>query len=476
MFFSTRSERLDKLLVDDLGCKKIPHVKGGSLYDHLCRVSEFLARHGCDEVTVLASRAHSLYSTEFFSQGLLSTQKRDLLQAIIGKEAEDLVFHFCGLDRSTIESTNNHLSYRNRFTGEQASLDTKNSKRLAEIITANALDHITVENIGYLESEFATTKKRLEQFLKPALLEELSACFVDSRTNHKSERIKLTYISHACVHFVSASGRAVVIDPWLYPSSFQQPILRGLKPGSQTIDYIIPEPRSTISDLKANYILLSHFHVHHSPLREIKELASYKPVTIICPPLSQAELVAISERIGSEVYEKITFQFVSPEKEVVIEETDLSIKIIPHTQRDHLSFLVSDLESSYSFLHIADAVYNNDVTRNIPEEKWNKFFGLRPDHLFISAAPMSLRVVQKDLKREIYENATLTPIQAAKIVSQIKPLSVSLIGMDNFSIWCNRIEYRLDNDETYKQFYWAMSFLRPAVVVKRPYPGQVVSN
>ena len=80
------------------GAEAIPHP-GGSLYEHLGRVSERLAGHGAGEAACLAALTHAAYGTDGFAVVLLGVTERAGLRALIGAEAEELVYRYGGCDR-----------------------------------------------------------------------------------------------------------------------------------------------------------------------------------------------------------------------------------------------------------------------------------------------------------------------------------------------------------------------------------------
>jgi hypothetical protein len=80
------------------GADRIAHA-GGSLYEHLGRVSERLAGHGAGEDACLAALAHAAYGTDGFAVSLLDVTDRAALRALIGTEAEEMVYRYGGCDR-----------------------------------------------------------------------------------------------------------------------------------------------------------------------------------------------------------------------------------------------------------------------------------------------------------------------------------------------------------------------------------------
>lgn len=82
----------------ECGAETIPHA-GGSLYEHLGRVSERLAGHGAGADECLAALAHAAYGTDGFPHALLDVTERARLRRLIGVTAEEMVYRYGGCDR-----------------------------------------------------------------------------------------------------------------------------------------------------------------------------------------------------------------------------------------------------------------------------------------------------------------------------------------------------------------------------------------
>ena len=82
------------MLCDEMKCHEISH-SSRFFIDHLLRVSFILEDWGCDGTAVLCGLFHSVYGTASFSHATLKWSERDKLRAVIGDEAEELVYMFC---------------------------------------------------------------------------------------------------------------------------------------------------------------------------------------------------------------------------------------------------------------------------------------------------------------------------------------------------------------------------------------------
>lgn len=125
-----------------LGAGAIAHP-GGTLLDHLLRVRGLLAAWGARRELQLAGLCHAAYGTDGFPTALLPLDRRAELAAVIGPEAERLVYEYASCDR---ESTYPALAdeerplFRDRFTGRSFAPPLAARRDFAELTAANELD------------------------------------------------------------------------------------------------------------------------------------------------------------------------------------------------------------------------------------------------------------------------------------------------------------------------------------------------
>jgi len=132
-------------LLASRGASGIPHP-GGTLLAHLERVSALLGQWGARPPVRLAGLCHAYYGTDGFPVMLGEPASRNELAAVIGEEAERLVYFYASCDR--------HFSYphlpepagafRDRFTGTVLSPPQAMRRDFAELTAANELDIATV--------------------------------------------------------------------------------------------------------------------------------------------------------------------------------------------------------------------------------------------------------------------------------------------------------------------------------------------
>jgi hypothetical protein len=127
-------------LLRSRGAETIDHP-GGTLYAHLERVQQRLARLSAPEMVQLAARTHAVYGTDGFDVSLLSLDERPVLAAIIGADAERLVYRYGACDRNrTWDTLTDTARVWNRFTGASEVLDGPALRDFVDLSLVNELD------------------------------------------------------------------------------------------------------------------------------------------------------------------------------------------------------------------------------------------------------------------------------------------------------------------------------------------------
>jgi hypothetical protein len=88
---------------------------GRTLFDHLVGTYNLLRAWGNRDAVCLGGLFHSIYGTNVFHHQSLSERDRPELQGLIGRDAEQLAWHFCHVDRpqaiiAAIKEKRAHLS------------------------------------------------------------------------------------------------------------------------------------------------------------------------------------------------------------------------------------------------------------------------------------------------------------------------------------------------------------------------------
>jgi L-ascorbate metabolism protein UlaG (beta-lactamase superfamily) len=277
--------------------------------------------------------------------------------------------------------------------------------------------------------------------------------------------MKVQFIAHAGLYVEEADSR-LLIDPWFFGSTLEDPILKSVLPGHRTIDFQVPPVRSKIEDFDPQAILLSHFHTHHSPDREIREFASRGKALQICgSELAPARIEQLLENLGQA---RSNVEYRSFPASNVMTLGSLRIEGYRHTSPGHIAWRV--VGETGSVIHVADPVINRNAYDRRTDAAWLQFQDLRPDLLFIASGGHSKKILREGIP-QIGESRTATPMEAARLAAMIKPKVSSVIGLQNHSIWKNRDEYVWPTWLVEDQFEWALDHLLPEASVVRLRPG-----
>jgi hypothetical protein len=145
----TRFARIEELL-RERGALQVAHP-GGNLFDHVKRVARLLHSWKATRQLQLAGLSHAMYGTDGFATALLRLEERPLLQSVIGKEVEGLVYIYASCDRSKVYARlgDAPLDFRDRFTQTSFLLSEPEAAALVEMTVVNELD------IAMVNPEFA---------------------------------------------------------------------------------------------------------------------------------------------------------------------------------------------------------------------------------------------------------------------------------------------------------------------------------
>jgi hypothetical protein len=128
-------------LLRELGAADMPHP-GGTLLAHLERVHAQLAVWDARPALQLAGLCHAIYGTDGFPTALLPLDRRPEVAAVIGAEAEAIVYVYASCDRKATcpTLTDADASFRDRFTGRAGIAEPQMRRDFAELSVANELD------------------------------------------------------------------------------------------------------------------------------------------------------------------------------------------------------------------------------------------------------------------------------------------------------------------------------------------------
>lgn len=160
--------------LESLGAAGFDH-KNGSLHAHLLGTRDLLERWGASTALCDAGLYHSVYGTEGFRQTMVTLDSRSDIAAIIGAQAEAMVYLYCACDREFVYpnfANPGAVGYRDRFTNEEFVMSAQQSSAFCELTVANELELMSL-NEAYrvkhrvtLLALFDTMKKHLS---KPAI-------------------------------------------------------------------------------------------------------------------------------------------------------------------------------------------------------------------------------------------------------------------------------------------------------------------
>ncbi|WP_051813091.1 DUF6817 domain-containing protein [Streptomyces sp. NRRL S-340] len=133
-------------LLRDFGAESIAHP-GGTLLTHLRRVQARLATWKARPALRLAGLCHAFYGTDGFPAALLPLDRRDDLAAVIGAEAEAIVYLYASCDRKATYPTLHQAgaAFHNRFTGRSHVPGPQLRRDFAELSAANELDLAVID-------------------------------------------------------------------------------------------------------------------------------------------------------------------------------------------------------------------------------------------------------------------------------------------------------------------------------------------
>lgn len=108
------------------GTATTPHIFG-DLLSHLTGVEELVRAWGGSDLLALAALGHATYGTHGFEPHILELDDRPALAAVLGDEAEALVYFYASCDRNAfypqLESSDTVLAdlrFLDRFTGTES--------------------------------------------------------------------------------------------------------------------------------------------------------------------------------------------------------------------------------------------------------------------------------------------------------------------------------------------------------------------
>lgn len=129
-------------LLEERGAGTTLHP-GGTLLEHLQRVADLLGTWAAREELVIAGLTHAAYGTDGFNVAPLRLGERGVFSALIGRDAEAIVYRYASCDRAyTLGQLGRQgaVVMRDRFTADESPLEGQALRDFAELTFANELD------------------------------------------------------------------------------------------------------------------------------------------------------------------------------------------------------------------------------------------------------------------------------------------------------------------------------------------------
>lgn len=126
------------------GADQLQHP-GGSLYEHVSRVADLLAKWDAGDEVQAAGLCHACYGTDGYAPALLGLADRPALAELIGPRAESLVYLYASCDRAAVYPALGKpgpVPFRDRFTGTTRTPPERYIRAFLELTAANELDVI----------------------------------------------------------------------------------------------------------------------------------------------------------------------------------------------------------------------------------------------------------------------------------------------------------------------------------------------
>jgi hypothetical protein len=129
--------------LESMGASAIEHP-GGTLLAHLGRTAAVLESWGARPALIQAGAAHAVYGTDGFPVSLVDLSSRDAVVALVGAEAEAIVWTYGSADRSflhpQLDVDQGPPVHRSRFDGRERSLSAGETGDYLLLTLANELD------------------------------------------------------------------------------------------------------------------------------------------------------------------------------------------------------------------------------------------------------------------------------------------------------------------------------------------------
>jgi len=166
-----------------LGAGDFQHLNG-SLEAHLKGTESILAEWGSDEILRLAGLFHAAYGTAGFDEQMVSLLQRESISAIIGGDAEALVYLYCSCDRDYVFPQFGNaetIQFLDRFSGSLFVLSKEQANRFCALTVANELElvHASDEFKNKHGLELLALFERMDRYLSLEAKEAYKSALIE---------------------------------------------------------------------------------------------------------------------------------------------------------------------------------------------------------------------------------------------------------------------------------------------------------
>lgn len=165
----------------ELGAEELQHLSG-SLLSHLQGTYDLLKAWGNREALCKAGLYHAVYGTFAFERSLIDFKKRGSIAALIGAEAEKIVYYYGACDRDYFYPRIGRVDepiLLNRFTRQFENISGQLFSDLLELTLANELEIIKKDAAFFAERRvmYESLFDRFEPFVSARGFEEYQRVF-----------------------------------------------------------------------------------------------------------------------------------------------------------------------------------------------------------------------------------------------------------------------------------------------------------
>ena len=165
----------------ELGAGEFEHIDG-SLITHLEGTMCLLKEWKASNVLQDAGLYHAAYGTSAFVENLFELSQREEVAVVIGRDAENIVYHYCACDRDAFFAQFGQVDkpeFYDRITSKKSSISNELLQQLCELTAANEIE-IAINNRNFVVqhgSGLMDLFSRMQTFLSPSAQRKIQHVF-----------------------------------------------------------------------------------------------------------------------------------------------------------------------------------------------------------------------------------------------------------------------------------------------------------